>query len=59
MKRIKKEFLSKINLYTEGWTQHENSDRKSIKSTKYNSNKILGCPFYKPISKLISLNENE
>jgi hypothetical protein len=56
MKKTNKKILSQINLYAEGWTQNEISEKKLLKSTFYNANYILVCPLHKPISKIINLN---
>ncbi len=56
MEKINKNILSQINLYSENWVQFENSGKKTIISTRYNSYNALVWRFYKPISKIINLN---
>lgn len=55
MKKIDKNLLAKLNLYSESWIQHENVQEKPIICKLYNAENILVYPFQKPISKIINL----
>ena len=55
MKKINKNLLSKLNLYSESWVQQEITEKKPILCKLYNATDILVYPFQKPISKIINL----